>query len=132
MGAGDRGGRQPQTRGAGDALSGPDDTLTWIVQDSKASEYLLNPDHRKGASKAKYLLAFGFDRDDPETLASALVKHALGNLPGQLVEPPKGAARRVFEGHVEAPDGRLMSLRTVWEISGTAEMRFITAVPLTR
>lgn len=106
--------------------------ITWIVEEAKIVRYLLNPDHPDGASKAKYLLAFGFTADDPGPLAETLARHALDNLPGRCVIPAKGLPRYVFDGHTEAPDGRLMRLRTVWEVAGITDARFITAYPLTR
>jgi hypothetical protein len=104
----------------------------WVVENAKITRYLLNLDHPDGASKAKYLRGFGFTSEAPETLAAALVQHALSNPPGRTVVPPKGLSRVLFEGLVQGPDGRLLGLRTVWEIVEAQEWRFVTAVPLTR
>ena len=106
--------------------------VTWFVEHTKIAGYLLNTAHKKGASKAKYLMAFGFTVDDPETLAMTLVKHAMAHLPGVTMLPEKGPRRVIFEGEVAAPDERLMRLRTVWEFTSPNELRLITAVPLTR
>ncbi len=56
----------------------------------------------------------------------------MAHAPGRAVQPPTGARHLIFEGSVEAPDGRLVSLRTVWETSDRFELRLVTAVPLTR
>lgn len=109
--------------------------MLWSVGGPKVTAYLLNLNHKRGASKARYLLGFGFSPDDPKALADALVEHAMGNLPGVVKQELAGPNRVVFEGYVAAPDGRQMPLRTVWEAVGTDEehvMRFITAVPLTK
>lgn len=106
--------------------------VRWFIDGPKVSAYLLNPDHPVGGSKAKYLLGFGFSADEPRVLAEALVDHAMMNAPGTVVRQAKGPDRAVFEGTVTAPDGREMPLRTVWEAGKPYEMRFITAVPLTR
>ncbi|WP_288587402.1 DUF6883 domain-containing protein [uncultured Methylobacterium sp.] len=103
-----------------------------MIDGPKISAYLLNAAHPRGASKAKYLMGFGFTPEDPGALAAALVAHALSNGPGVRMVPPKGAARSVFEGTVTAPDGREMPRRTVWELRSPEEMHLITAVPLTR
>ncbi|MDP4022377.1 hypothetical protein Q8W71_07070 [Methylobacterium sp. NEAU 140] len=105
----------------------------FTVEQAKVTRYLLNVAHAEGGSKAKYLLRFGFTPDDPQPLVVALVRHAIANFPtGRRVQPPKGLPRLVFEGPSEAPDGRRMHLRTVWEVTAPTELRFITAVPLTR
>lgn len=113
-------------------MTSADEITLWIVENTKVTQYLLDPTHPQGASKAKYLLAFGFTPRDPGLLAGALVRHAVGNLPGRVVRPVKGSARFVFEGVTAGLDGRLMSLRTVWEDCGHGEARLLTAIPLTR
>lgn len=104
----------------------------WFIDHAKVTHYLLNLSHKDGASKAKYLMAFGFSTGDPGALAMALAKHPTMNSPGREVVPLKGLMRVVFEGPMETPDGRLANMRTVWEETGPREIRLITAVPLTR
>ncbi|BCM85289.1 DUF6883 domain-containing protein [Methylobacterium indicum] len=113
-------------------MTPPQGPVTWLIDGPKISAYLLNADHPRGSSKAKYLIGFGFAPEALGVLAAALVTHALSNGPGVRMVPPKGAPRSVFEGTVTAPDGREVPLRTVWELRSPAEMHFITAVPLTR
>ncbi len=91
--------------------------------------YLLNPSHADGASKARYLLGFGYTAAEPQRLAADLVKHARDHWPGRAVLRPIGLLRRVFEGLMTAPDGRDISLRSVWEATSATEMRFLTAYP---
>ena len=107
-------------------------SIEWVIDGPKIKAYLLNLAHPDGASKAKYLFAFGFTLDDPQTLANALVNHATINLPGKVKQQKTGLNRVVFEGNTPSPDGRMMPLRTVWEVCPNSGMRFITAVPLTR
>jgi hypothetical protein len=106
--------------------------VRWFIDGPKVTAYLLNRDHPIGRGKAEFLLGFGFSLDAPAVLAEALVDHAMLNMPGRTVPQPRGPHRAVFEGMLLAPDGREMPLRTVWEIGEYREMRFITAVPLTR
>jgi hypothetical protein len=47
-----------------------------VVERQKITEYLLNPEHRYGASKARFFAAFGFAVDAWEVLANALQEHA--------------------------------------------------------
>lgn len=113
-------------------MSEPPVEVTWSVEHGRIVNYLLSTTHKKGASKAKYLLAFGFRADDPEALSLTLVKHALAHLPGVTMLPEMGPRRVIFEGEVSAPDGRQMRLRTVWEFTTPTELRLLTAIPLTR
>jgi hypothetical protein len=46
-----------------------------LVEREKIVDYLLNPDHRYGASKARFFGAFGFRREDWEVLRDALCEH---------------------------------------------------------
>ena len=50
-----------------------------LVEQTKIREYLLNPAHRFGASKARFFAEFGFTMDTWETLAVALKKHGAQN-----------------------------------------------------
>jgi hypothetical protein len=104
----------------------------WVIDGRKISAYLLNTEHSRGRSKAKYLMSFGFTPEDPGLLAGALVRHALLHSLSMTVMPSFDPLRVVCEGTVAAPDGREMPLRTIWEAQGPTEMRLITAVPLTR
>ncbi|MGY2053217.1 DUF6883 domain-containing protein [Methylobacterium sp. JK268] len=113
-------------------MTSPKGTVTWLIPRPKITAYLLDLQHPRGGSKAKFLIGFGFTPDAPDVLANALVAHARGNPPGLTIFPQKGLWRIVFEGPVTAPDGRQMPLRTVWEPRDLSEMHFITAIPLTR
>lgn len=105
--------------------------VDWQIDSAKITRYLLDLTSKRGASKAKYLMRFGFTPDEPRVLAAALVEHAMNNLPGVTSVSRKGNPVVVFEGPVTTPDGRAMPLRTVWE-PRLGEMHFVTAVPLTR
>ena len=110
-------------------------SITFLIDAPKITAYLLNPQHARGGSKAKYLLRFGFKPDEPQILADALAIHAVNNLPGTIQSQPVGPSRIRFEGVVRAPDGRDMPLATVWEaneVNGERTLRFITAFPPTR
>ena len=80
------------------------EAIVWTVEWPKIVGYLLNPLQNDGASKAKYLISFGYNTGEPERLASDLVQHAIDNWPGRAVVPSIGRPRRVFEGPLEAPD----------------------------
>ena len=46
-----------------------------VVDREKITDYLLNPGHRYGASKARFFVQFGFHLDDWQELADALLEH---------------------------------------------------------
>ncbi len=47
-----------------------------VIGREKITEYLLNPEHRYGASKARFFAGFGFTLEAWDMLASALQQHA--------------------------------------------------------
>ena len=49
------------------------------VAEEKITDYLLNPAHPAGGSKAAFFLKFGFTVIGWEKMAEALVKHAVQN-----------------------------------------------------
>ena len=110
----------------------PTGPFDWVIDGPKISAYLLNIEHPRGRSKAKYLMSFGFMPEAPGVLADALVRHALLHSLSMIVVPSYEPLRVVCQGTVTAPDGREMPLRTIWEAQGTTEMRLITVIPLTR
>ena len=100
-----------------------------VVDRRKITEYLLNPDHRFGASKAQFFGGFGFTADAWETLADALRRQGeQGDVVG-VVDTGFGPRYEV-EGPIDAPDGRRPRLCTVWQVdAGEVAPRLITAYP---
>ena len=101
-----------------------------VVDQEKVCGYLLNAQHRYGASKAKFFADFGFTLESWEELADALREH------GRQHEVSKEKAtgfgpRYEVDGELAAPDGRRPRVRTVWQIDqGETVPRLITAYPL--
>lgn len=105
------------------------------IAPAKITAYLLDPDHKDGAAKCRFLAAFGFTPRNPDALRDALLGHCRPvNFQG--VRPGYQAVKLYFEGPPAAligMDPRVV--RTVWQIdegdpSRTA--RFITLKPLPR
>ena len=76
-----------------------------LVEHAKIADYLLNPAHRYGASKARFFARFGFRAEAWEELALALREHGRQNEVGRVVETGFGPRYEV-EGDLPAPDGR--------------------------
>jgi hypothetical protein len=101
-----------------------------IVEKKKIQEYLLNPDHRDGASKARFFVEFGFRREAWEVLAIALREHGRNNEVIRSKETGFGPRYEVH-GELEAPDGRHPRICTVWQVDAPEiTPRLITAYPL--
>ncbi len=101
-----------------------------FAEREKIVDYLLNPMHRYGASKARFFARFGFQAQEWERLAAALLEHGRRDEVSKAKETGFGPRYEV-EGEVTAPDGRRPRVRTVWQVDkGTVAPRLITAYPL--
>jgi filamentous hemagglutinin len=101
-----------------------------IVEREKIADYLLNPAHRYGASKARFFAAFGFRLEQWGTFALALREHGQVHDVSRVRETGYGPRYEV-EGALRAPDGRRPRVRTVWQLDhGAVAPRLITAYPL--
>jgi len=101
-----------------------------VVEQSKIADYLLNPAHRYGGSKARFFSEFGFHPGDGERLAEALREH--GRSHEVVVERETGfGPRYTVEGTLNTPSGRHPRVRTVWQLDkGMVAPRLISAYPL--
>lgn len=92
----------------------------------------MNVDHPKGGPKARFFLAFGFDRARPEVMAEALITHFTDGDRMLRAQAAAGTHRLIVEAPMRTPDGRNPRIRTVWQLQEGLAWRLITAVPLTR
>lgn len=101
-----------------------------IVEPEKILEYLLNPEHRTGASKAIFFAKFGFGTERWEQLAAVLLAHGQTHRVSQVIETGFGPRYEV-DGALKTPDGRAPLVRSVWQWDdGAVAPRLITAYPL--
>src|SRR5690242_18718041 len=102
-----------------------------VVPERKITAYLLSSEHRRGASKARFLLRFGFRPEAWRELEAALVRHAVE---GTVVAQRQGIHGTTYavEGPLHTPDGRDPSFRTVWIVEWAQQIpRLVTAYPPT-
>jgi hypothetical protein len=100
------------------------------VERAKIVDYLLNPAHRYGASKARFFASFGFSADQWQVLAMELRVHGQTHEVTRLRETGFGPRYEV-DGNLHAADGRSPRVRTVWQLDhGTVAPRLISAYPL--
>lgn len=101
-----------------------------VVSKEKIAEYLLNPEHPEGASKAAFYLAHGFSADSWQELAIALRRLAETTSVARTVGTIHGS-KYVIEGRLETPSGKTPSVRSVWIVDrGRDVPRLVTAYPL--
>lgn len=101
-----------------------------FVEPRKITEYLLNPAHPQGASKARFFLARGFSLAAWATFGDALTTQGANNLVTKVTQTTYGVRYQV-DCHCPTPDGTNPCIRTVWEIPLDARCpRLLTAHPL--
>jgi hypothetical protein len=116
--------------GASDGDYLPDPHLLRI-DDSKATEYLLNSAHPKGGAKAKFFVSVDFSRERLDEFKTALRAHAAQNKIAK-VEPHSYGEKSVVECSMTTPSGARPCVRVVWNgHADGAPPRLITAHPLT-
>lgn len=104
------------------------------IPPAKVTDYLLNPTHRDGAPKCRFLAAFGFGPGNPHDLFRALFDHGRQNQFRRFV-PAHQAVKLYFEGPLAAVRGPDPHVRTVWQVDDADQSRtarFITLKPLPR
>ena len=100
------------------------------VPKAKVVLYLLNPEHRRGKSKARFFVSRGFSPDHWQTMAGALRQHAAENEIAKEETTPLGV-RVAVEGGMAMPNGTVAEVRSIWFIEhGERIPRFVTAYPL--
>lgn len=98
------------------------------MQASKLLDYLLDPNHRKGASKARFFFGCGFTRQRWNQLAGALTGHVQANDYTSAKQTRFGAIY-VVQCVLRTPDGTDPCIRSVWEVRSGEHPRLITAYP---
>lgn len=101
-----------------------------VVEQEKITDYLLNPTHRFGASKARFFARFGFRLEAWEGLAEELRRHGQENEVARVRQSGFGPRYEV-EGALNTPDNRRPRVRTVWQLDrDQIGPRLITAYPV--
>ncbi|WP_390624653.1 DUF6883 domain-containing protein [Anthocerotibacter panamensis] len=99
------------------------------VEERKILAYLLDLKHSSGASKAKFFLNRGFDRENWQYFSEALIFQGTNN-PVKKVKETEYGTRYTIECHCPTPDRLNPCIRTVWELrEGETQPRLITAFP---
>jgi|688.fasta_scaffold235860_2 hypothetical protein len=85
------------------------------IPDGKITKYLLNIDHKKGKSKAKFFLNSGFTLEQWHKFAEVLCLHPVTN---DIVDIEKTnfGMKYVVECNIVTPNGCSPCIRSVWII----------------
>lgn len=101
-----------------------------IIPKEKIVNYLLDPAHPDGGSKAAFFQQAGFDHEAWGTLAEALHQHAIENEMASEAETQFGR-KFIIEAELRSPGAGRPLVRSVWVIlHGEKVPRFVTAYPL--
>ena len=99
------------------------------VAEAKLVDYLLNPLHPIGRTKAAFFMAFGFSPASWKIMRNAFIEHAL-QYDVTEIAPMTDGIHYLIEGALQCPDNRIPVVRVVWRIDkGMVKPRFITAYP---
>lgn len=100
-----------------------------IIASEKLTGYLLNLSHRRGAAKARLLLNFGYQSDNPQVLEADLrTQHLSLDVTGTSTNA-YGTVYEI-EGPITTPSGRVVRFCSVWQIDTGADVpRFVTMYP---
>ncbi|MCC6126771.1 MAG: hypothetical protein IT426_17550 [Pirellulales bacterium] len=99
-----------------------------MIAEEKIVQYLLNPEHVDGASKARVLARAGFHADHPQELDRALrVRHLI--LEAEIGKPSPFGIKYEITGRLTGPIGSVL-VKSIWMIRFDESFpRLITLVP---
>lgn len=100
------------------------------VPEQKVIGYLLNPEHKDGASKSKFFRKRGFTPDQWAVFAKALQDHG-ATQPVTSMEETKHGKKFVVECNLDTPDGKNPCILSVWIQTKNDPPRLVTAHPNT-
>jgi hypothetical protein len=100
-----------------------------VIAVEKLQIYLLNPEHRRGGSKAKLLISLGYSATDSQRLEADLRAQHLTADVAEESDSDYGKSY-VIVAPLNTPSGRSVVFRSVWQIdTGTDYPRLITMYP---
>lgn len=100
-----------------------------LISEAKVTDYLLNPAHAVGRSKAAFFERFGFSLDRHVELLEGLLAHPQANAVVDVAATAYGI-KSVVQCSLDTPDGRNPCIRSVWFLeTGSKLQRLVTAYP---
>jgi hypothetical protein len=100
-----------------------------VIAQDKLCNYLLNVSHRRGASKARLLMAMGYRIDNWQRLEADIRTQHLTQEVDSVVDTDYGPRYEIVASLL-GPAGWSATFRSVWQIdTGTVMPRLITMHP---
>jgi hypothetical protein len=100
-----------------------------VIGQDKLCDYLLNVAHRRGASKARLLIAMGYRPDNWQILEADIRAQHLAIDVDRVANSAYGMRYEIVAPLV-GPGGRSVTFRSVWQIdTGSQVPRLITMYP---
>jgi hypothetical protein len=100
-----------------------------IIAIEKLRDYLLDPEHPAGGSKAVLLITMGYQRSDPMRLEGDLRDQHLTR-EFESTNADEYGTRYEIHASMLTPKGRSVTFRSIWQIdTGTDRPRLITLYP---
>ena len=100
-----------------------------VIEASKLTDYLLNPEHKRGRQKARLLMKCGYSRDNWQQLEVDIRRFHLNADVSRVRDTPYGK-RYEIKASLMTPSGRALLVTTAWQIDiGKDYPRLITLVP---
>ena len=100
-----------------------------LVELDKIVKYLINPEHPERAGKARFFSSLGFEPEEWQVLADALLGVAIEGDVSKIVESSHGS-KYIVDGVLRGPNGRMAMVRTVWiKEPGNERPTLVTAYP---
>jgi len=101
-----------------------------IIATEKLRDYLLNPEHRRGRSKAKKLLSMGYQTDLWQQLETDLRQQHLFSADIDTSDTNEYGIAYTIVAVLSGPNGDTALFRSVWQIDvGKDQPRLITMYP---
>ncbi len=105
----------------------PNRSLAVIAPD-KLTDYLLNLEHKRGGSKARLLVQFGYTLQNWERLEVDIRQGLEAEV--TLTRTTDYGRRYVVRMTLQTPSGESLTIRTIWQIdTGTEVPRLLTLYP---
>ncbi len=102
----------------------------WRIDPRKISEYLLNPNSETGSSKARFFQAGGFESENWQAFADALLAHTRTATLVDVDNSSPYGTKYVFRCAIETPDRRNPCILSVWQ-RREGDTWLVTAYPFT-
>lgn len=100
-----------------------------VIEQSKLTDYLLNPEHKRGGAKARLLIQFGYSPENWQQLEMDIRNfYLIADV--DIVKETAYGIRYEISAYLCTPVSRQLLVRTVWQIDTDTDFpRLITLIP---